>query len=100
MVSRYRVGQGPSLACAEPDFFWRRQRSLHAGTPPFPKATKTYSLADMTRSGHLDMVLSNDEPEAKLVLLNDGKGNLFVGGTYGDPKGSTRNAAVASLHGF
>jgi hypothetical protein len=70
--------------------------------PALPsKATKTYSasLADMTKSGHLDMVLSNDEPEAKLVLLNDGKGNFTVGGTYGDPKWSTRNAAVGDLNG-
>jgi hypothetical protein len=69
--------------------------------PALPsKATKTYSasLADMTKSGHLDMVLSNDEPEAKLVLLNDGKGNFTVGGTYGDPKWSTRNAAVGDLN--
>jgi FG-GAP-like repeat/FG-GAP repeat len=70
--------------------------------PALPsKATKTYSasLADMTNSGHLDMVLSNDEPEPKLVLLNDGKGNFTVGGTYGDPKWSTRNAAVGDLNG-
>ena len=53
----------------------------------------------MTKSGHLDMVLSNDEPEPKLVLLNDGKGNFTVGGTYGDPKWSTRNAAVGDLNG-
>src|ERR1700733_11709634 len=42
--------------------------------PPLPsKATKSYSasLADMTKSGHLDMVLSNDAPDPKLVLLND-----------------------------
>ena len=55
--------------------------------PPLPsEATKTYSasLADMTKSGHLDIVLSNDEPEKKLILLNDGKGNFRVGGTYGD----------------
>jgi hypothetical protein len=70
--------------------------------PALPsKATKTYSasLTDMSKSGHLDMVLSNDEPEAKLVLLNDGKGNFTVGGTYGDPKWSTRNAAVGDLNG-
>lgn len=57
--------------------------------PPLPSAaTKSYSasLADMTMSGHLDIVLSNDEPEPKLVLLNDGKGNFKIGGTYGDPK--------------
>lgn len=70
--------------------------------PALPsKATKTYSasLADMTRSGHLDMVLSNDEPDPKLVLVNDSKGNFTVGGTYGDPKWSTRNAAVGDLNG-
>ena len=69
--------------------------------PSLPsEATKTYSasLADMTKSGHLDIVLSNDEPEAKLVLLNDGKGNFTVGGTYGDAKWSTRNAVVGDLN--
>lgn len=70
--------------------------------PALPsKATKSYSasLADMTRSGHLDMVLSNDQPDPKLVLLNDGKGNFTIGGSYGDPKWSTRNAAVGDLNG-
>lgn len=70
--------------------------------PSLPsQATKTYSasLADMTKSGHLDIVLSNDEPEPKLILLNDGKGNFTVGGTYGDPRWSTRNAAVGDLNG-
>jgi hypothetical protein len=70
--------------------------------PPLPsKATKSYSasLTDMTKSGHLDMVLSNDQPDAKLILVNDGKGNFKIGGTYGDPHWSTRNAAVADLNG-
>jgi hypothetical protein len=70
--------------------------------PPLPsKATKSYSasLADMTKSGHLDMVLSNDAPDPKLVLLNDGKGNFSIGGTYGDPQWPTRNAAVGDLNG-
>ena len=70
--------------------------------PALPsKAIKSYSasLADMTGSGHLDMVLSNDEPDPKLVLLNDGKGHFTIGGTYGDPTWSTRNAAVEDLNG-
>ncbi|SPE40821.1 Na-Ca exchanger/integrin-beta4 [Candidatus Sulfopaludibacter sp. SbA3] len=70
--------------------------------PPLPsKATKSYSgsLTDMTKSGHLDMVLSNDQPDSKLVLRNDGKGNFSVGGTYGDPHWPTRNAAVGDLNG-
>jgi hypothetical protein len=70
--------------------------------PDLPsEATKTYSasLADMTRSGHLDIVLSNDEPEPKLVLVNDKHGNFRVAATYGDPKWSTRNAAFGDLKG-
>jgi len=70
--------------------------------PALPsKATKSYSasLADMTKSGHLDMVLSNDQPDPKLVLLNDGRGNFTIGGTYGNPNWSTRNAAVGDLNG-
>jgi hypothetical protein len=65
------------------------------------KATKSYSgsLADMTKSGHLDMVLSNDAPDPKLVLLNDGKGKFSIGGTYGKPEWETRNAAVGDLNG-
>ena len=70
--------------------------------PPLPsKANKSYSgsLADMTKSGHLDIVLSNDSPDPKLVLLNDDKGNFTIGGTYGDPDWPTRNAAVGDLNG-
>lgn len=71
--------------------------------PPLPReaTTRTYSasLADMTKSGHLDIVLSSDAPDAKLVLLNDGRGNFRVGGSYGDPRWPTRNAAVGDLNG-
>lgn len=70
--------------------------------PPLPsQATKSYSgsLADMTKSGHLDIVLSNDSPDPKVVLLNDGHGNFSVGGTYGESRWPTRNAAVADLSG-
>jgi hypothetical protein len=70
--------------------------------PELPsRAAESYSasLADMTKSGHLDIVLSNDRPDAKLILVNDGKGSFTVGGTFGDPKWSTRNAAVGDLNG-
>jgi hypothetical protein len=70
--------------------------------PPLPsRAVKSYSgsLADMTKSGHLDIVLSNDSTDPKLILLNDGKGNFRVGAEYGDPKWPTRNAAVGDLNG-
>jgi VCBS repeat protein len=82
-------------------FFGDGQGHFAPGPALPSKAAKSYSasLADMTRSGHLDMVLSNDQPDRKLVLLNDGKGNFTVGGTYGDPHWSTRNAAVGDLNG-
>jgi len=70
--------------------------------PPLPSnATKSYSgsLVDMTKSGNLDIVLSNDAPDPKLVLVNDGTGRFTIGGTYGDPKWPTRNAAVGDLNG-
>src|SRR5579884_1905991 len=70
--------------------------------PPLPSnATKSYSgsLADMTKSGHLDIVLSNDSPDPKLVLVNDGKGHFTIGGTYGEARWPTRNAAVGDLNG-
>jgi hypothetical protein len=44
-------------------------------------------------------VLSNDSPDPKLVLVNDGTGHFKVGGTYGDPKWPTRNASVGDLNG-
>jgi hypothetical protein len=69
--------------------------------PELPSKAKSYSgsLADMTKNGHLDIVLSNDMPDPKLILLNDGKGKFTVGGTYGQPEWETRNAAVADLNG-
>ncbi len=82
-------------------FFGDSQGHFTPGPALPSNAIKSYSasLADMTGSGHLDMVLSNDEPDPKLVLLNDGNGHFTIGGRYGDPKWPTRNAAVADLNG-
>jgi len=82
-------------------FFGDGQGHFTPGPALPSKAIKSYSasLADMTGSGHLDMVLSNDQPDPKLVLLNDGKGHFTIGGRYGDPNWSTRNAAVGDLNG-
>jgi hypothetical protein len=82
-------------------FFGDGQGHFTPGPPLPSNAVKSHlgSLAEMTNSGHLDMVLSNDSPDPKLVLLNDGKGNFRIGGTYGDPKWPTRNAAVSDLNG-
>jgi hypothetical protein len=70
--------------------------------PALPsKDAKSYSapLADMTGSGHLDMILSNDKPDPNLILLNDGKSHFTIGGTFGDPNWPTRTAAVGDLNG-
>lgn len=70
--------------------------------PPLPGgAAKSYAgiLADMTHSGRLDIVFSTDNPDPKLILLNDGKGGFRVGGSYGDPQWPARNAAVGDLNG-
>src|SRR5438876_1512122 len=82
-------------------FFGDGKGSLRPGPALPSNATKSYSgsLADMTKSGHLDIVLSNDAPDPKLVLLNDGTGHFTIGGTYGDPHWATRNAAVRDLNG-
>src|SRR5712675_296020 len=68
--------------------------------PPLPNAAdRSYSapLADLDKDGDLDIVLSNDSPDPKLILLNDGKGRFTIGGTFGDPKWPTRNVSVADL---
>jgi hypothetical protein len=82
-------------------FFGDGKGHFTAGPALPSKAIKSYSasLAPMSGSGHLDMVLSNDAPDAKLVLVNDGKGHFTIGGRYGDPKWPTRNAAVGDLNG-
>ena len=62
---------------------------------------RSYSgrLADVDRDGDLDVVISNDAPDAKLIYLNDGKGKFSVGSSYGRPDWPTRNATVADVDG-
>ena len=62
---------------------------------------RSYSgrLADLDRDGDLDVVISNDAPDPKLVYLNDGKGHFQVGSTFGQPEWETRNATVADVDG-
>jgi len=60
---------------------------------------RSYSgrLVDLNRDGFLDVVISNDAPDPKLVYLNDGKGHFKVGSSFGKPEWPTRNASVADL---
>ncbi len=66
-----------------------------------PASDRSYSgrLADMDHDGDLDVVISNDAPDPKLVYLNDGKGHFRVGSKYGQPNWPTRNATVSDLNG-
>jgi hypothetical protein len=62
---------------------------------------RSYSgrLVDLDRDGDLDVVISNDAPDPKLVYLNDGKGHFSVGSPFGRPQWETRNATVADVDG-
>jgi len=64
-------------------------------------AYRSYSarLVDIDGDGTLDVVLSNDAPDAKLLYLNDGKGHFHAGSSYGRPEWKTRNVTVADLNG-
>jgi hypothetical protein len=66
-----------------------------------PARDRSYSgrIADMDRDGDLDVVISNDKPDPKLVYLNDGKGHFHVGSTFGRAEWDTRNATVADIDG-
>jgi FG-GAP-like repeat len=61
--------------------------------------TYTAALADLDGDGVLDLVVSNDRPDRKLVYRGDGHGNFTVTGTFGDSAWDTRNIALADLNG-
>ena len=64
-------------------------------------ADRSYSgrLADLDGDGDLDVVISNDAPDPKLVYLNDGEGRFQVGTAFGSADWETRNASVADVDG-
>ena len=64
-----------------------------------PDRTYSAALADVDGDGKLDIVVSNDDPDRKLVYRNDGKGHFTEFGTFGDPKWSTRYVTLADLNG-
>ncbi|MDA1081723.1 MAG: VCBS repeat-containing protein [Gemmatimonadetes bacterium] len=74
----------------------------HFTTEPLADAPdRTYSaaLADLDGDGDLDMVVSNDRPDLKLIYLNDGNAKYRVAGTFGRSEWSTRYVTVADLNG-
>lgn len=62
-----------------------------------PDRTYSAALADLDLDGDLDIVVSNDEPDRKLIYLNDGKANFAAAGTFGEPKWSTRYVTIADV---
>jgi len=58
----------------------------------------TGGLADFNGDGFPDIAVSNDDPDRKLVYLNDGKGNFSVGSEFGLPSWSTRNLSIADIN--
>ncbi|MEJ2541156.1 MAG: VCBS repeat-containing protein [Gemmatimonadota bacterium] len=65
------------------------------------EADRSYSgvLVDLDRDGDLDVVVSNDDPDTKVVHLNDGRGGFSVGSSFGRPEWSTRHLRVSDLDG-
>jgi hypothetical protein len=71
--------------------------------PAYPlggPADRSYSgvLVDMDADGDLDVVVSNDSPDPKVVHLNDGRGRFTRGSTFGEGKWSTRHVSVADFN--
>ncbi len=60
---------------------------VFAATDLSPTADRSYSavLADVDGNGTLDLVISNDRPDEKLVYLNDGTARFRRAGTWGAP---------------
>ena len=64
-----------------------------------PDRTYSAALADLDGNGTLDVVVSNDRPDQKLIYLNDGRGHFRVAGTFGEPGWTTRYVTLADLNG-
>ena len=77
------------------------QGSFQAARPLGGPADRSYSgiLVDLDRDGDLDVVVSNDEPDDKVIHLNDGTGRFTVSSTFGRREWPTRHIRVADLNG-
>ncbi len=64
-----------------------------------PDRTYSAALADIDRDGDLDIIVSNDAPDRKLIYLNDGKGHFTEAGTFGSPNWTTRYVTLADVNG-
>jgi len=64
-----------------------------------PDRTYSAALADLDRDGDLDVIVSNDAPDRKLIYKNDGHGRFNEAGVFGDPKWTTRYVTLADING-
>jgi hypothetical protein len=87
LVDRVLLGDGHGGILSQHDLGTAKDRS-YSGL-----------LVDIDGDGDLDVVISNDAPDPKLVYLNDGKGQFHVSSTYGRAEWPTRNATIADLNG-
>jgi FG-GAP-like repeat len=58
----------------------------------------TGGVADFNGDDFLDIAVSNDAPDRKLIYLNNGKGNFEIGAEFGLPKWPTRNLSIADIN--
>jgi hypothetical protein len=64
-----------------------------------PDRTYSAALADIDLDGDLDIIVSNDSPDRKLIYKNDGKGRFTEAGTFGEKEWPTRYITLADLNG-
>lgn len=66
--------------------------------PAGPDRTYSAALADLNGDSSLDLVVSNDRPDRKVIYFNDGRGHYRAAGTFGQPEWPTRYITVADLN--
>ena len=64
-----------------------------------PSRTYSAALADINGDGDLDIIVSNDAPDRKMIYRNDGKGHFTEAGTFGSPRWTTRYVTLADVNG-
>lgn len=64
-----------------------------------PDRTYSTALADIDLDGDLDVVVSNDAPDRKLIYKNDGQGHFTEFATFGVASWTTRYITLADLNG-
>jgi len=75
--------------------------TFRPAAPVDTASDRSYSgvLVDLDGDGALDMVVSNDSPDAKKVYRNDGTGRFTLLSTFGKPEWNTRHVAVGDVNG-